>query len=85
MTKGQNYVFVKIPQLGVVIAPRDKLFGQTSRIDLATAWVKCLSIPETKNKAFAIINQGKRPEAIAFRGASRTALRIPSVSPGPNS
>ncbi len=53
-------------KLGVVIAPGDKLFGQTSRIDVATACVKCLSIPATANKAFAIINQGKRPEAIAW-------------------
>ena len=53
-------------KLGVVIAPGDKLFGQTSRIDLATVCIKCLSIPATEGKAFAIINKGKRPEKIVW-------------------
>lgn len=46
---------------GVVLSTGDTLTGQTSRIDVAEACVACLDDPVTQNKAFEIINQGKRP------------------------
>ncbi|GAB4238336.1 MAG: SDR family oxidoreductase [Stanieria sp.] len=44
----------------VVIATGDSLNGQTSRIDVANACVECLFYPTTENKAFAIVNSGKK-------------------------
>lgn len=46
---------------GIVLGVGDTLTGQTSRIDVAAACVACLDEPATLNKAFEIINQGKRP------------------------
>lgn len=51
-------------KLGLVIGTGDKLNGQTSRIDVATACVECLDDPSTENKIFELINQGDRPAAI---------------------
>lgn len=51
-------------KLGVVIEAGDTLNGQTSRIDVAAACVECLSHAETERKAFAIVNQGKRPDRL---------------------
>lgn len=49
-------------KLGVVIRAGDTLNGQTSRIDVAAACVECLEHPNTERKAFAIVNQGSRPD-----------------------
>lgn len=49
---------------GIVIGTGDTLTGQTSRIDVATACVECLSHPTSENKIFEIVNQGTRPAAI---------------------
>lgn len=49
---------------GVVLGTGDRLNGQTSRIDVATACVECLNHPITVNKTFEIINQGTRPDTI---------------------
>jgi uncharacterized protein YbjT (DUF2867 family) len=44
----------------VVITTGDSLNGQTSRIDVANVCVECLFYPTTENKAFAIVNSGKK-------------------------
>ncbi len=49
---------------GVIISTGDKIFGQTSRIDVANACVECLRADATKNKIFEIINRGTRPAQI---------------------
>lgn len=54
-------------KLGLVIGTGDILSGQTSRIDVATACVECLSHPETENTVFELINQGKRPAQIDWK------------------
>jgi uncharacterized protein YbjT (DUF2867 family) len=51
-------------KLGLVIGTGDILSGQTSRIDVATACVECLSHPATENTVFELINQGERPAKI---------------------
>ena len=48
----------------VVIGTGDTLNGETSRIDIANACVACLNYNTTVNKAFEIINSGKRPPTI---------------------
>ena len=55
-------------KLGVAIGTGDILSGQTSRIDVASACVECLSHPETENTVFELINSGKRPAAIDWTG-----------------
>ena len=45
---------------GVVIDTGERISGQTSRIDLASACVECLRTDMTKNKIFEIVNQGER-------------------------
>lgn len=59
---------------GVVINAGDTLNGQASRIDVAAACVECLRYSSTENKAFELINQGSRPEAIDW-GALFAQLR----------
>ena len=51
---------------GVVIGRGDQLVGQTSRKDVAAVCVECLKDAATENTAFEIVNQGKRPVAIAW-------------------
>jgi len=53
-------------KLGVVIRAGDSLNGQTSRIDVANACIECLAVPETVGKAYAIVNQGQRPDHIEW-------------------
>lgn len=55
-------------KLGVVLGTGDKITGQTSRIDVANACVECLNNSSCNNKAFEIINQGKRPSEIDWNG-----------------
>ncbi|MEM8615042.1 MAG: SDR family oxidoreductase [Cyanobacteria bacterium P01_H01_bin.105] len=50
---------------GVVLGSGDQLLGQASRKDVAAACVECLKAA-AENKAFEIINQGKRPSTIAW-------------------
>jgi hypothetical protein len=40
----------------------DQLTGQTSRVDVASACVECLSIPETEGQTFELVNKGVKPE-----------------------
>ncbi|MDZ4873751.1 MAG: NAD(P)H azoreductase [Chroococcidiopsis cubana SAG 39.79] len=49
-------------KLAVVVGTGDTLVGDTSRIDVATACVECISDPVTVNKTFEIVNSGARPE-----------------------
>jgi uncharacterized protein YbjT (DUF2867 family) len=51
-------------KLGVVVGTGDTLVGDTSRIDVASACVECLSNPATEGKVFEIVNQGARPSEI---------------------
>jgi uncharacterized protein YbjT (DUF2867 family) len=51
-------------KLDVVLGTGDKLTGQTSRIDVANACVECLNNSSCYNKAFEIVNQGKRPSVV---------------------
>ncbi len=51
-------------KLGVVVGTGDTLGGDTSRIDVASACVECISNPATERKVFELINQGSRPSAI---------------------
>lgn len=51
-------------KLGVVVGTGDKLAGDTSRIDLATACVECLDNQDTKNHTFELINKDTRPSKI---------------------
>jgi uncharacterized protein YbjT (DUF2867 family) len=53
-------------RLGVKLGTGDRLSGQTSRIDLAAACVACLGIPQTENRIFELINEGKRTAAIPW-------------------
>jgi uncharacterized protein YbjT (DUF2867 family) len=49
-------------KLAVVVGTGDTLVGDTSRIDVATACVECISDPATVNKTFEIVNSGARPK-----------------------
>src|SRR5919199_516213 len=51
-------------KLGVVVGTGDTLLGDTSRIDVASACVECLSNSATEGKVFELVNQGPRPPAI---------------------
>lgn len=51
-------------KLGVVVGTGDKLAGDTSRIDLATACVECLGNERVKNQVFELVNKGTRPANI---------------------
>ncbi|HAA29986.1 MAG TPA: NAD(P)-dependent oxidoreductase [Cyanobacteria bacterium UBA8553] len=51
-------------KLGVVVGTGDTLVGDTSRIDVASACVECLSNPATEGKVFELVNQGTRPSEI---------------------
>ncbi|MEM7726592.1 MAG: SDR family oxidoreductase [Cyanobacteria bacterium P01_A01_bin.45] len=51
-------------KLDIVVGTGDTLTGQTSRIDVANVCVKSLYNPNCENKAFEVVNQGKRPSAI---------------------
>jgi uncharacterized protein YbjT (DUF2867 family) len=51
-------------KLGVVVGTGDTLTGDTSRIDVASACVECISNPATEGKVFELMNQGARPSAI---------------------
>ncbi len=51
-------------KLGVVVGTGDTLVGDSSRIDVASACVECLSNPATEGKVFEIVNQGARPSEI---------------------
>jgi uncharacterized protein YbjT (DUF2867 family) len=51
-------------KLGVVVGTGDTLGGDTSRVDVASACVECISNPATERKVFELINQGSRPSAI---------------------
>jgi uncharacterized protein YbjT (DUF2867 family) len=51
-------------KLGVVVGTGDTLLGQTSRIDVASACVECISNKATEGKIFELANQGPRPSAI---------------------
>ncbi|WP_413165077.1 SDR family oxidoreductase [Capilliphycus salinus ALCB114379] len=57
-------------RLGVEVGVGDKLTGQTSRVDVASACVECLSIPETENQIFELVNKGVKPD----NGINWTAL-----------
>ncbi|NET33250.1 MAG: SDR family oxidoreductase [Cyanothece sp. SIO1E1] len=54
-------------KLGVCIGTGDTLSGQTSRIDLATACVECISSAETEGKVFELVNRGPRPAMIDWK------------------
>lgn len=51
-------------KLAVVLGKGDTLSGDTSRIDVAAACVKCLSNPTTIGEVFEIVNKGSRPSVI---------------------
>lgn len=51
-------------KLGVVVGTGDTLLGDTSRIDVASACVECISNPATEGKIFELVNQGARPATI---------------------
>lgn len=51
-------------KLDVVLGTGDQITGQTSRIDVANACVESLNNSNCYNKAFEIVNQGKRPSVI---------------------
>lgn len=51
-------------KLGVVVGTGDTLLGETSRIDVASACVECISNPATEGKTFELVNQGARPATI---------------------
>ena len=55
-------------KLGIVVDTGDTLSGETSRIDLATACVECLSNPITEGKVFELVNKGPRPDEIDWEG-----------------
>lgn len=54
-------------KLAVVLGKGDTLSGDTSRIDVASACVECLSNPTTIGKVFEIVNQGSRPSVIDWK------------------
>ena len=49
-------------RLGVEVGVGDQLTGQTSRVDVASACVECLSIPETEGQTFELVSKGVKPE-----------------------
>lgn len=49
-------------RLGVEVGVGDNLTGQASRVDVASACVECLSIPETEGQIFELVNKGVKPE-----------------------
>jgi len=51
-------------KLDVVVGTGDTLLGDTSRIDVASACVECLSNPVTAGKIFELVNKGTRPSVI---------------------
>ena len=51
-------------KLGVVVGTGDTLLGDSSRIDVASACVECLSNPVTAGKIFELVNKGTRPSVI---------------------
>jgi uncharacterized protein YbjT (DUF2867 family) len=51
-------------KLGVVVGTGDTLLGDSSRIDVASACVECISNSATEGKVFELVNQGSRPSAI---------------------
>ncbi|WP_315787266.1 SDR family oxidoreductase [Fischerella sp. JS2] len=55
-------------KLGVVLGTGDKLTGQTSRIDVATACVECITNSHCERKIFEIVNTGPRPSVIDWDG-----------------
>lgn len=55
-------------KLDVVLATGDKITGQTSRIDVANVCVECLNNSNCNNRAFEIINKGKRPSVVDWNG-----------------
>ncbi|NEQ64869.1 MAG: SDR family oxidoreductase [Symploca sp. SIO2D2] len=51
-------------KLAVVLGTGDTLSGQTSRIDVASACVECLTYPITEGRIFELVNKGSRPTVI---------------------
>ncbi|MBD2354108.1 SDR family oxidoreductase [Tolypothrix sp. FACHB-123] len=51
-------------KFGVVIAQGDKLAGDSSRIDVASACVECLFQPVTARQIYELISKGTRPAVI---------------------
>ncbi len=51
----------------IVLGTGDTLNGDTSRIDVANVCLECLNYEVTTNKAFDIINSGKRPPIINWQ------------------
>ena len=54
-------------KLDILLGQGDKLTGQTSRIDVATACVESILQPITEGKIFEIINGGNRPSEIDWK------------------
>ncbi|BAY27165.1 NAD-dependent epimerase/dehydratase [Calothrix sp. NIES-2100] len=51
-------------KLGVVIGKGDKLVGDASRIDVASACVECIFQPASARQIFELVNKGTRPAVI---------------------
>ncbi|NEQ23118.1 MAG: SDR family NAD(P)-dependent oxidoreductase, partial [Microcoleus sp. SIO2G3] len=51
-------------KLDVVVGTGDTLLDDSSRIDVASACVECLSNPVTEGKIFELVNKGTRPSVI---------------------
>jgi uncharacterized protein YbjT (DUF2867 family) len=51
-------------KLGVVIGKGDKLVGDASRIDVASACVESIFSPESQRQIFELVNKGIRPTVI---------------------
>ena len=51
-------------KLDVVVGTGDTLLGDSSRVDVASACVECLSNPVTEGKIFELVNKGTRPSVI---------------------
>lgn len=51
-------------KLGVVIGQGDKLAGDASRIDVASACVECIFQPASEGQIFELVNKGTRPNVL---------------------
>jgi len=54
-------------KLAVVVGTGDTFSGQTSRIDVASACVECLTYPTTEGRIFELVNKGPRPAVIDWK------------------
>lgn len=59
-------------KLGVIVGTGDTLNGDTSRIDVASACVECISNSASERKVFEIVNKGSRPSVIDWEGLFST-------------